>query len=33
MKYILNSKLRNQTILSQILQNRFTNFDNSVVKW
>ena len=33
MKYILNSKLRNQRILSEILQNRLTNFDNSVVKW
>ena len=33
MKYIFNSKLRNRTILSEILQNRFTNFDNSVVKW
>jgi len=33
MEYVLNSKLRDQTILSEILQNRFTNFDNSSVKW
>jgi len=33
MKYILGSKLRDHKILSEILQNRFTNFDNSVVKW
>ena len=33
MKYILDSKLRDHKILSEILQNRFTNFDNSVVKW
>ena len=33
MEYVLNSKLRDQTILSEILQNRITNFDNSSVKW
>ncbi len=33
MKYILNSKQRDQKTLSEILQNRFANFDNSVVKW
>jgi asparagine synthase (glutamine-hydrolysing) len=33
MRYILNSKLRDQKILSEILQNRFANFDNSCVKW
>ena len=33
MRYIINSKQRDQRILSEILQNRFANFDNSVVKW
>ena len=33
MKYKINSKQRDQVILSEILQNRFANFDNSVVKW
>ena len=33
MKYILNSKQLDQKTLSEILQNRFANFDNSVVKW
>lgn len=33
MKYILNSKLRDQKALSEILQNRFTSFDKSCVKW
>ena len=33
MKYIISSKQRDKRILSEILQNRFANFDNSVVKW
>lgn len=33
MRYKINSKQRDQKILSEILQNRFANFDNSIVKW
>ena len=33
MKYEVNSKQLDQEILSEILQNRFANFDKSVVKW
>ncbi len=33
MEYDLNSKLKDKKILSEILQNRFARFDNSIVKW
>ena len=33
MKYIINDKQKNPIILSELLQNRFTKFDDSVVKW
>jgi len=33
MKYTLNNKLKDPKILSELLQNRFTKFDDSVVKW
>ena len=33
MKYSLNTKLKDPKILSELLQNRFTKFDDSVVKW
>ena len=33
MKYVLNTKQVDLNILSEILQNRFAKFDNSVVKW
>lgn len=33
MKYSLNQTQRDKRILSGILQNRFANFDDSVVKW
>lgn len=33
MKYALNSRQRDQNNLYEILQNRFTKFDNSIVKW
>ena len=33
MKYVLNSKQLNINILLEILQNRFTTFDNLITKW
>ena len=33
MKYEVNSKQLDKQILSEILQNRFANFDKSIVKW
>jgi len=33
MKYSINDKQKNPIILSELLQNRFTKFDDSVVKW
>ena len=33
MKYIFNSKQLNINILLEILQNRFTTFDNLITKW
>ncbi len=33
MEYFLNSKQLDPKILSEILQNRFAKFDNSIVKW
>ncbi len=33
MRYIISSKQKDKIVLSEILQNRFANFDNSVVKW
>ena len=33
MDYTVHSKLRDQKVLFQILQNKFPRFDDSVVKW
>ena len=33
MEYSLNNKVTDKKILLEILQNRFTKFDESVVKW
>ena len=33
MEYTLNNKVIDYRILSEILQNRFTKFDDSVVRW
>ena len=33
MEYFLNQKVTDKKILLEILQNRFTKFDESVVQW
>ena len=33
MDFTINEELKNQKILTEILQNKFTNVDNSFMKW